>query len=317
MDFKSICYVLGYEELTDVAFGRAAKKGPDEKVKAVSKTIRKHLNKVSRSWPNLDGLPLFYRELIDISIDIGRLKKSLAALKWAVETLEKLERIYQRKLRRRMEKDRAYQLRREYYGKVKSILRRIRGELEFLAESRRRLLKFPDIKDAFTIVIAGLPNVGKSSLLRTMTGAEPKVESYPFTTQSILLGYFEGKHLRYQVVDTPGLLDRPLEDRNPLERQAILALRYLANVVVYVFDPSNNCGYPIEDQLMVYRETLRNFEVPIIAVVNKVDLLGEKEGQKFLDSVNLHGFLCSATEKIGVDDLKKEIIKLRASSEAE
>ncbi len=316
MDFRGICYVLGYEELADVAFGRATKKRPEEKVKFVSKTIRKHLNKVAGSWPNLGELPLFYRELIEVSIDTDQLEKALAALRHASATMEKLERVYQRKLKRRMEKDKAYQLRREYYGRTKAMLRQIRGELEFLAESRRRLLRFPAIKDAFTIVIAGLPNVGKSSLLHAMTGAEPRVESYPFTTQSVLLGYFEERHLNYQVIDTPGLLDRPLKDRNPVERQAVLALRHLANVVLYIFDPSEACGYTVKEQLNVYREIAANFNLPVVPLVSKIDLLGEKAGKDFLESQNLNGFLCSAIEKRGVDDLKREIVKLRTASEA-
>ena len=316
MDFKGICYVLSYEDLVDVAFGRASKKRPEEKVKFVSKTVRKHLNKVARSWPNLDELPSFYRELIGVSIDIDGLKKALATLKRSDVTLEKLEKIYQKKLQKRMEKEKAYQLRRVYYGRVKAVLRQIRRELDFLAKGRKRLIEFPDIQDAFTIVIAGLPNVGKSSLLRAMTGAEPRVESYPFTTQSILLGYFEERHLRYQIIDTPGLLDRPLEDRNPIERQSVLALRHLADVVLYIFDPSETCGYTAKEQLNVFQEISANFNLPVIPLINKIDLFGQNHGEKFLKTKNLNGFLCSATEKRGVDDLKKELINHRAASEA-
>jgi nucleolar GTP-binding protein len=310
-----VCYVLGYEDLVDVAFGRAAKKRPEEKIKFISKTIRKHLNKVTRSWPNPETLSPFYRELIDIAVGIDRLEKALKELKWATEAVQKLEQMYQRKLRRRMNKDRAYQVRREYYGKVRSVLKKIRGELEFLAEGRRRLRKFPDIQDAFTIVIAGLPNVGKSSILRALTGAEPRVESYPFTTQSMLLGYFEERYIPYQVIDTPGLLDRPIEDRNPVEKQAVLALRHLADVVLYVFDPSETCGYTAGEQLNVFRELCANFDLPIVALVNKIDLIGEDAGRDFLESNGLEGFLCSASEKAGIDALKKEIIDLRGTGE--
>lgn len=316
MNFKGICYVLGYEELADVAFGRASKERPEEKVRFVSKTVRKHLNKVLKSWPSLRELPSFYRELIDVTVGVDRLKKALGALKWASTTLEKLEQRYQEKLRRNKDKATAYKLRREYYGRVKSILRQIRGELEFLAEGRRKLLEFPDIQDAFTIVIAGLPNVGKSSMLRALTGAEPRVESYPFTTQSMLLGYFEERHLRYQVIDTPGLLDRLLKDRNPAEKQGVLALRHLADVVLFIFDPTETCGYPLKEQLNVFREIAANFSLPVIPVVNKIDVLGEKAGKAFLESNTLGGFLCSATEKKGVEEIRKEIVRLRASEEA-
>ena len=313
MNFKGICFVLGYEELVDVAFGRASKKIPAEKVEFVSKTIRKHLSKVTRSWPNLDELPLFYNELINITIDTDELNNALTALKKSEMVIHKLEKTFQKKLRKRLNNDAAYQIRKVYYGRVKATLKRIRRELEFLAESRKRLIEFPEIEDEFTTVIVGLPNVGKSSILQAMTNASPRVEPYPFTTQSMLLGYFEAKHLRYQVIDTPGLLDRPLKERNPIERQAILSLRHLANIVIYIFDPTERCGFTKKEQLNVFQELVKNFNVKVIPLVNKIDLHGEQEGTEFLNSLNLDGFKCSAIGKTGIDELREEIMNCRSS----
>jgi nucleolar GTP-binding protein len=317
MNFKSIPYVQRYEELIEIAFGRAAKEAPDKKIKTVSKIVGRHLLKVSRGWPNLDELPLFYYKLVDVVVGVGKIKKALGAVNWASGVLEKLARSYDRRIRAAGDREAAYKLRKEYYGRVASVLKHIKDELSFLAEARKKLLDFPDVEDTFTVVIAGLPNVGKSSMLRALTRAKPKVESYPYTTQSILLGYFEARYRRYQVVDTPGLLDRAIEDRNPIEKQAVLALRYLADVVLYLFDPSHSCGYPVEDQLNVYREITENFDVPVIAVVNKVDLLGEEEGRRFLAHHGLKGVLCSAKDNSGIEELKGRLIMLSSSSGAE
>ena len=71
--------------------------------------------------------------------------------------------------------------------------------------------------DAFTVVIAGFPNVGKSTVLRRLTGAKPKVAEYPFTTKGIQIGYLETKWNKIQVIDTPGLLDRPIDQMNNIE----------------------------------------------------------------------------------------------------
>ena len=98
----------------------------------------------------------------------------------------------------------------------------------------------------------------------------PKIARYPFTTQSISIGYFEHNHLKYQVIDTPGLLDRDLSEQNRIERQATSALKHLADVVVYIIDPSEHCGFAIGVQLSLL-ERLKNLfgdEMPIIEVEN-------------------------------------------------
>lgn len=58
------------------------------------------------------------------------------------------------------------------------------------------------------------------------------------------------KYLRFQVIDTPGILDHPLEDRNVIEMQAVTALAHLRAAVLYFFDISEYCGHTIEEQVM-------------------------------------------------------------------
>jgi len=57
--------------------------------------------------------------------------------------------------------------------------------------------------------------------------------------------------LRVQVIDTPGILDHPLEDRNTIEMQAITALAHLRAAVLYFMDVSEHCGNTIEQQVIV------------------------------------------------------------------
>ena len=45
------------------------------------------------------------------------------------------------------------------------------------------------------------------------------VQPYAFTTKSLFVGHLDHKYLRWQVIDTPGILDRPLEERNTIEMQ--------------------------------------------------------------------------------------------------
>ena len=58
------------------------------------------------------------------------------------------------------------------------------------------------------------------------------------------------KYLRWQVIDTPGILDRPLENRNAIEMQAICALAQIHAAVLYFMDLSGQCGYPINEQVI-------------------------------------------------------------------
>ena len=59
------------------------------------------------------------------------------------------------------------------------------------------------------------------------------------------------RYLRWQVVDTPGILDHSLEDRNTIEMQAITALAHLRAAVLYVMDVSEQCGHSLEEQVSV------------------------------------------------------------------
>lgn len=55
-----------------------------------------------------------------------------------------------------------------------------------------------------------------------------------------------------QVVDTPGVLDHPLEERNTIEMQAITALAHLRAAVLYVMDVSEQCGHTLQEQLELF-----------------------------------------------------------------
>jgi nucleolar GTP-binding protein len=53
--------------------------------------------------------------------------------------------------------------------------------------------------------------------------------------------------VKVQVIDSPGVLDRALEQRNTIEMQSITALAHLNSLIVFIIDISETCGYTIED----------------------------------------------------------------------
>ncbi len=299
--------ILTADELLDKAFGRAKKVTNRDKkiktinkIKAVKKTLNDTLKKYVRSFPSFDNLHPFHYELLNILVGINKMKKSLASLEWARKKINNVATYGIRKARR--EKDYG-EIIKSVYGRISSIIYEIDDDLAFLEKARKKIRKTPSISpNAPTVVIAGYPNVGKSSLLTILSTAKPKIASYPFTTKGIIVGHFYIKNhesKKVQVIEAPGLLERPEEERNEIEKQGIIALRYLPKIIVFVIDASLHCGYPLEDQIHLLEEIKRTFEADIIVVENKVDVSGGKTSYLKIS--------CKTGE--GIEKLKEEIRK--------
>ena len=125
------------------------------------------------------------------------------------------------------------------------------------------------------IVVAGAPNVGKSALISALSSGEPEVNAYPFTTKRLHVGHFEHRRRIYQMVDTPGLLDRPMVERNDIEMQAIAALENVGSIAVYLMDPSESGGNSMLTQENLLAEVTDMLgDTPVLVVDGKMDLLG-------------------------------------------
>ncbi len=253
------------------------------------------------SFPYINKLHPFYRTLLDLLVDKDEYKKSLASLVWAIEKINGFADKYGRKIKGVGKVDEAIKFRKEFYGRTSSILKQIDPKLRYLAEVREIMKKLPDVDPELpTVVIAGYPNVGKSELVSRLSTAKPEIASYPFTTKGIVVGYMETEKGRIQVIDTPGLLDRPLEKRNKIEKQGILALKYLANLIVFLLDPSETCGYSLEEQENLLKEIKLSFDVPVLVAENKKDLF-ERESE------NLK---LSAKTGEGVEELVERVMEV-------
>ena len=279
--------VLTADELLDKAFRKASKveyKGPTRmdtvretnisKVKSASDVIVSTMGKYVKAFPSIERLSPFYSELIDVTVGRDKLKKSLGAMDWCRGSVARVARQTVKDMGSARTLGRIDELRNSSYGRMASFVKQVGKDLEFLGRARDTMRKFPTIDPSLpTVVIAGAPNVGKSQLVGRISSVKPRVAVYPFTTQEISVGVFERKYLRYQVIDTPGLLDRPLAERNAIELRAVLALKHLANVIVFVLDPTETCGYTSDQQRNLLRSLSEEFEpVPIIEVENKADM---------------------------------------------
>ncbi len=228
-----------------------------------------------RSFPPVNSVHPFYRELADVVFGVDRLRHCLGALEWAAKVTRRVAAAEMRNLYREESFSQLEAVRKRAMARMVSIVKRVSEEIECVREAAVRLRKLPSIDPQTpTVVLAGPPNTGKSTLVRRISTGRPEVAEYPFTTKGILLGHTSLRGVgRIQVMDTPGLLDRPLHERNEIELQAIVALKWLANIILFVSDPSETCGYRIEQQTGLLREIASQFgEAPIIVVLNKADL---------------------------------------------
>ncbi|MFW6038545.1 MAG: NOG1 family protein [Candidatus Saliniplasma sp.] len=312
MEFK-IPPILSAQQLLDKAFRKASKKHKEgatreesrkktnsAKLNTVAHTLEDTLKRYEETFPSIDMLPQFYHEIIDIMIGIDELKRSIGAVNWAKRRTKRILMESARNLMKKETLDEMERVRRQAYGRTSSILNQIDEDLKFLAECRKKLNSLPDIRtDIPTVVVAGYPNVGKSLLVSKISSGKPKVAVYPFTTKEVGIGHFQVERHKCQLLDTPGLLDRPNEKRNDIEKQAVNALESLADLILFLYDPSGTCGYPLKDQEALAEELKDSFpDINIIEVDNKSDIL-KKDNQR------LH---ISALEENNLGDLM-ELIK--------
>ena len=138
----------------------------------------------------------------------------------------------------------------------------------------------------------GAPNVGKSSIVRAVSSGTPEVNDYPFTTRGVTIGHIvdERRDLRIQVMDTPGLLDRPAEERNEMEKLTFASLAHLPTAVIFVIDPTGLSGEKstLQAQINVRSYLKSRFpKRPWLDVVSKGDIEISEEVERLLPEGHL------------------------------
>lgn len=206
------------------------------------------------------------------------------------------------------------QLKRAALGRMATLLKRLKDPLMYLDQVRQHLGRLPSIDpNTRTLLICGYPNVGKSSFLKSITRADVDVQPYAFTTKSLFVGHFDYKYLRFQAIDTPGILDHPLEEMNTIEMQSITAIAHLRSAIMYFMDLSEQCGYTVSAQIALFKSIKPLFSNKLVfVVVNKIDVTrpedlepsvqAELEGILKSGEVELLQLSCNTQE--GVQEVK-------------
>ena len=156
------------------------------------------------------------------------------------------------------------------------------------------------------IAILGLPNSGKSTLIKKITNSNAKTDSYPFTTVSPNLGVIENLERKYIICDLPGLIKGAATGVGL--GKSILKHLINTKVLIFLLDPSNielNTDQQIkllQNEVYSYDEKLE--KLPVLHIVNKADLDVKEDGM-----LNI-----SALEEINIDILLQKLEELNINN---
>jgi len=324
--FANIPTIMTAEEIIEFAHNRSTrismksslrmKKAERSRIREITrlqeftKQVKIKISEAVEQFPSVERLHPFYSELSEILVGNDKLKQSLGAVYNCIPPIDDITDKHLQAIKlatdfRQMKKSRS-----AAKGRISSILKATAKNLDFIIEAKQVLSRLPGISpNSPTIVCAGFPNVGKSTLVKAVSTAEPEIAYYPFTTRSVIVGHLRVDNHSVQIVDTPGILDRPMAQRNEIEREAIAALKYLAHVIIFMVDPSEACGWTFDQQLNLLTEVRKMFPMnPILIAINKVDLTQPEKLAAAREKLpGSHEII--AIEGIGVEKLMRDAVE--------
>eukprot|EP00727_Mastigamoeba_balamuthi_P012995 m51a1_g8318 putative nucleolar GTP-binding protein (700) ;mRNA; f:116816-119205 len=341
-NFKRLTVVPTGKDLVDIVLSSTQRKTPTvvhkhyavsrirsfyaRKVKFAQQTFHDRLSKILEEFPLLDDLHPFYADLLNVLYDKDHYKLALAQLSTARRLIDNVATETVRFLKFGDSLYRCKQLKRSALGRMCTIVKHQGTSLSYLEQVRQHLARLPSIDpNTRTIILTGYPNVGKSSLMNRLTRAQVDVQPYAFTTKSLFVGHTDYGYLRWQVLDTPGILDHPLEDRNTIEMQAVTALAHLRAAVLFVLDVSGSCGWTVREQLALF-ESIRPLFTgkPVVMALNKIDVArpeslpdAEREALATLEKQGVALVQMSAVTEEGVSEAKKTVCEMLLAQRTE
>jgi nucleolar GTP-binding protein len=288
--FKEITRVQESKDLVDVVLSKTQRKTPTEvhpqfkitrirsfymrKVKFAQTTFNEKLSAILEQFPRIDDIHPFYADLCNVLYDRDHYKIALGQVNSTRGIVDHIGKDYARLLKFADTLYKCKTLKRAGLGRMCTSILKLKSSLSFLEEVRQHMSRLPAINpNTRTLLLTGYPNVGKSSFMNIVTNANVDVQPYAFTTKSLFVGHLDYNYVRWQVIDTPGILDHPLEDRNTIEMTAITALAHIKSTVLFVIDISEHCGWTIKEQVALFDSIKPLFKgKPLLVLLNKTDI---------------------------------------------
>nr|XP_053633625.1 GTP-binding protein 4-like [Cherax quadricarinatus] len=288
------------------------------KVKYTQQSFHDKLTAIVTEFPKLEDLHPFYADLLNTLYNKDHYKLSLGQINMARHLIDKVASDYVKLLKYGDSLYRCKQLKKSALGRMATIMKKQGPPLKYLEEVRQHISRLPSIDpNTRSLLLCGCPNAGKSSFINLITRADVEVQPYAFTTKSLYVGHTDYEYLRWQVIDTPGVLDRPFDEMNTIELQAITALAHIRAAVIFFLDISETCDIQIEQQMKIFDSIKPLFaNKPLLVACNKIDIMSlegleEKYPEKreliaALERENIPVMEMSTLSQEGVMEVKKE-----------
>ncbi|MEG0048498.1 MAG: GTPase ObgE [Clostridia bacterium] len=173
-----------------------------------------------------------------------------------------------------------------------------------------------ELKTIADVGLVGFPNVGKSTILATLTAAKPKIANYHFTTLTPNLGIVKRYECDFVLADIPGLVEGASEGVGL--GHAFLRHVERTRLLLHVVDAAGSEERdPMEDFRIINEELVKYGEPegrPQLVVLNKCDLIADPEQiaalQKQFEAMGYKAFPVSAATNSGFDALLDEVVRL-------
>ena len=298
------------------------------RIQTIGRILVSDFRNYLRSIPDLKSLHEFYRSVLNIYSNLDDFKKTLGRIAGGIRVLEMLTNRYIRDIRsikrnpylpNRVFIRHINKLWRQYLARIHSFIREISSAFHHTNEVIRKLRKLPDYDPELeTVVVCGPPNSGKSSLVGKLSKARVQIAEYPFTTKNLVFGHVEicSKPKKIlQIVDSPGLFDRPIEKRKKEELLALQAIKTIASGIIFLFDCSIERTLEADQQLRVFDDVLRFMQTKkIVVCINKIDIadktLHNKIYRGIIHRTKIKPIPLSVKHNIGIDHLLEMLREL-------
>lgn len=181
----------------------------------------------------------------------------------------------------------------------KSMMEKIKLKL-----GKNKIKEHGESSAARKVVLIGNPNVGKSVIFNSLTGAYVTVSNYPGTTVEVSRGWYISGGKRHEIIDTPGMYSMlPISEEEAVTRKLILSEK--PDLMIHVVD-AKNIGRMLPLTLQLIETGL-----PVVLVLNIMDeakMLGvDINRSKLQDILGIPVIETSAAMNLGIDELKKII----------